>query len=433
MPMEIDLTRPPARLLLLAAVILCSGALTLFSGKAYLAAHWNNSANPGRWVSATRLEPANAEYWAHVGLSRQWDASPESTREAIRYLQQAVQINSRSADLWMDLADAYATSGDPIRTQDAYEKAQANYPISAEVAWRYGSFLLFEGEFARSYEQIRRAISNDPSLTQRAVAECWQANPNIATILNVLPAKSEYYLDAMDFFLSQRLSDPAVAVWNRWRKLKLPVELPNATPLVDALIEQKRVPEAQQTWIQAVQLSNWPRDPGGDGSVVWNGGFEHGFASGGFDWREVAVKDVRFDIDRFVAHSGSRSLRVQFDGTQNLDFQHLFQYVSVEPNTHYRFLAYIKTDQISTDRGICFEIVDPWHPSQVEVLTSDFKGTNTWMPVQAEIVTGPDTNLLEIVLRRVPSWKFDNKLSGTAWVDDIELKATKPSRKDNAG
>jgi hypothetical protein len=29
--------------------------------------------------------------------------------------------------------------------------------------------------------------------------------------------------------------------------------------------------------------------------------------------------------------------------------------------------------------------------------------------------------LLIIALRRVPSWKFDNKLRGTVWVDDVSL------------
>ncbi len=64
------------------------------------------------------------------------------------------------------------------------------------------------------------------------------------------------------------------------------------------------------------------------------------------------------------------------------------------------------------------EIVDPRHTSQVQIVTPDVAGTNPWTLVQTDLVTGSQTQLLRITLRRIPSWKFDNKLSGTVWVDD---------------
>src|SRR5208282_3040755 len=156
--MRIDLTSPLPRTCFLAVVFVASGVLVFFSGKALLAAHWNASAKPDLWRKAIQLEPGNGEYWGHLGLSREWDLSPGGMREATRYLQRATQVNSRSSGLWMELADAYRTSGDPVRAQEAYENAQANYPISSEVAWRYGSFLLYEGRLSDGYKEIRRAL-----------------------------------------------------------------------------------------------------------------------------------------------------------------------------------------------------------------------------------------------------------------------------------
>jgi hypothetical protein len=431
--MRIDLTRAWARTCFLAVVFLSSGVLAFFSGKAYLAAHWNASSKPELWQKAVRLEPGNAEYWSHVGLSRQWELSPDGIHEAVRYLQIATQINPRSADLWMELADAYQTSGDPIRAQEAYERAQADYPISAEVAWRYGSFLLYEGKLSDGYAEIRRAISIDPSLTQRAIAECWQSDPSVDPILDkVLLTKSEYYLGAIDFFLSQNLPDPALAVWNRQRELRLPVKLPDAIPLVDMLIEQDRVAEAQQTWQQALEAADWSQDSNNTRPLVFNGKFDNEIMNGGFDWREVAAPGAHFAFDDRIAHAGSRSFQVQFDGTENVDFQNLFQYIPVEPRTRYHFSAYLRSEGISTDRGICFEIVDPRHISQVQMVTPDVIGTNPWTLMQTDLVTGPETHLLRITLRRIPSWKFDNKLSGTVWVDDVALTPIYAGSKDGA-
>src|SRR5713226_5365230 len=105
--MRIDLTRAWLRTCLFAVVVLFSEILTFFSAKAYVAAHWQASSNPELWLKAVRLEPGNAEYWGRVGISRQWDLSPGGIHEAVRYLQKATQVNPRSSDLWMELADAY--------------------------------------------------------------------------------------------------------------------------------------------------------------------------------------------------------------------------------------------------------------------------------------------------------------------------------------
>jgi Tetratricopeptide repeat len=432
--MRIDLTRVWPRTFFLAVILLLAGTLTLFSGKAYLAAHWNASSKPELWLKAVRLEPDNAEYWGHLGLERQWDLSTGGIHQAVNYLEMATRVDPRSADLWMNLADAYQTAGDPVRAQQAYEKAQANYPISAEVAWRYGSFLLYEGNFSQGYAEIRRALVVEPSLATSAISECWQSNPSVGPILDkVLPPKPGDYFQAIDFFLSQNLPLPAVAVWNRQRALGLPVKMPDALPLVDTLIDQDRIAEAQETWHQVLEAANWPRGQSNDESLVFNGRFEHPITNGGFDWREIAVSGARFDFDSQVTHSGSRSLRIQFDGTANLDFRNLFQYIPVQSRSRYHFSVYVRTEAISTDSGIRFEILDPRHPSQVQVVTPDAVGTNPWTLVQADIVTGPDTDLLQITLRRIPSWKFDNKLSGTVWIDGVSLTPSEVRSKDSSG
>src|SRR5208283_2758085 len=234
--MGINLNSVWSRTCFLAVVLLSAAVLAFSSGRTFLAEHWNASSNPDLWRKACKLEPGNAEYWRRVGLSRQWDLSPDGISEAVRYLQIATQVNPRSADLWMELADAYQTSGDPVHAQEAYEKAQADYPISSEVSWRYGSFLLYEGKLSDGYTEIRRGLIVDPTLAPSAISECWKSDPNVASLLDkVLPAKPEFFHGAIDFFLSQHLPDPALAVWNRQRPLGLPITMADVIPLIDTL------------------------------------------------------------------------------------------------------------------------------------------------------------------------------------------------------
>jgi Tetratricopeptide repeat len=404
-----------------ALTALIAGVLVFFSGKFFLAAQFDASSNPERWRLAAKVEPANAEYWRRLGLSQQWDAGGDG-QAAIHYLQLATRVNPRSAELWMELADAYQISGDSESARQAYEKAQGSYPMSSEVAWRYGNFLLLSGKQAESYAEIRKALVVDPSITASAIDQCWRTDPQVAPILErVLPEKAEYYRVAMGYFLAQKQVDAAVAVWKKERAIGLPAEITDGIPLVDELIADDRVSEARQVWQEDVEAAKLPRDTVKEGSSISNGGFEQEIANGGFDWREVAVNGASFDFDSLAPHSGARSLRVAFDGTENVDFHHLVQNIAVEPGAHYHFSAFLKTEAITTDRGPGFEIYDPRHPSEVQAVTAELIGTNPWTLAQADIAAGPETRLLTVALRRVPSWKFANKLRGTVWVDDVAL------------
>jgi hypothetical protein len=421
---RLDLTRAWRRVVFLATALLLSGIVIFFSARAYIGARWDASSNPALWLKAAKLEPGNAEYWRHAGLLRQWDLNPSDMREAVQYLQVAAKVNTRSSGIWMDLADTYATAGDAGRAREAYDRAQSSFPMSAEVAWRYGNFLLYQDNYAEAYPKVRKAISLDPSLTQNALMECWQANPDVEPIVNgLLPDKSDYYVSAIGFFLAQKLVDAALVVWNRQRDRGLAIDMEETVPLVDALISEDRISEAQHIWKSELRASNWPQNSEKNGSLVMNGGFENEIANGGFDWREVPLNAVTFDFDSAFVHSGTRSLRIEFDGTDNVDFGHLFQYIPVARDSRYHFSAFVRTERLTTDRGIGFEILDAQHPGQVQVTTSELTGTNAWTLLESEFATGPDTQVVKITLRRAPSWKFDNKLGGTVWVDDVALTA----------
>lgn len=429
--MRIGLDRAGVRWLFLAVVLTFAGVLFFLAGKVWLAAYWDASSKPQLWEMAAKLEPKNAGYWLHLGLYYEQDLDHGNLRQAVSDFEKAARANPRSDEIWLNTASAYEILGEPRAARRAYERAQASYPISPVVAWRYGSFLVRQSDYPEACAEIRRAILTDPSLTTGAIAQLWEANQGISTILDsALPARKGYYFTALSFFLSQHQTDPALAVWDRLLKLKQPFQMRQAIPLVEALIQESHLDEAEQTWSQALHATTWPVDADANGSLVFNGGFEHPLLNGGFDWREIAVDGATYAFNRNVVHSGQRSLRVRFSGTANLDFANLQQYVRVEPSQHYNFSAYLRTEGITTDSGMRFEIYDSKRPAALTLLTPNLVGTNPWTRVNTSFVTGADTNLLVIALRRIPSQKFDNKLRGTVWVDDVSLMPMKSKTKD---
>jgi cytochrome c-type biogenesis protein CcmH/NrfG len=403
-------------------MVLIAGGLAFLAGKVWLAAHWDASSDPDRMLRAASLEPTNADYWDRLGFYEKWNFGRRDLRRAIVYDERATQANPRSDTYWMDLADADEAVGQPARALEAFNRAQSVHPISSDVAWRYGNFLLRQKDYSEAFAELRRALITDPSLTVEAISECSKVSDDLPGMLaEVLPNQNAYYLMALDYFLAQHQMDAAITVWDQLLILKPTAKMAEVVPLINELIGQQRVEDALRVWRQALGATGWPQDEREDRSQVFNGGFEHDLLNGGFDWREDPVSGAAFSSDSQVVHAGGRALRITFDGSTNLDFQNLWQFSPVEPRHRYHFAAYLRLEGISTDSGIRFEINDSFHHAALQILSPDLVGSHPWSLVEADVVTGPQTRLLTIALRRVPSWKFDNKLSGTVWVDDVSL------------
>jgi hypothetical protein len=153
---------------------------------------------------------------------------------------------------------------------------------------------------------------------------------------------------------------------------------------------------------------------------VWNGGFEQDLLNGGLGWRFRTVPGAELSFDPRVAHSPPRSLRVVFDGTGNVDFQQPWQYVLLQPNTRYRLSAYFRTENLTTSSGIRL-VLEETHFGDTVQAAPNLSGTQPWAPYETEFTTGAEAQLFRLVLRRRPSPKLDNKISGTIWMDDVSL------------
>jgi tetratricopeptide (TPR) repeat protein len=420
--MRILLPSAREKSLFLLPIVLIAGSVIFFASRVSLAALSARTWTHEGLLRAVGLEPGNAVYWYHLGLYENWNLDRPDLRRAIGYYRRAAAADPRSDTYWANLADAYEAAGQPEQAGAAFQNALSAHPASSDVAWRYGNFLLRQRRYPEAFAEIRRALDVEPSLTSQAVSECSKVSADVSGMLGqILPDRTPYYVAALDYFVGQNQADAALQAWNRLLSLKPTVTMQQALPLVDELLRQQRVQPAVSAWRQALAVTGWPRDADPVPGIVFNGGFEHELLNGGFDWHEDPIPGAAYEIDTNVVHAGSRAVRVTFDGSANVNFQHLWQFVAVEPNHRYHFTAYLRLDQVSTDSGVRFLIFDPSHAGALQIQTPSLTGSQPWSPVEQDIQTSPMTNLLVIALRRAPSWKFDNKLSGSVWLDDVSL------------
>ncbi len=386
-----------------------------------LAWHWGDSREVNKQIRGANLVPGNADAWDRIGeaLAVNFDAQPA---EAISFFERAVKVNPRSAHDWMDLAQAEEAEGNASQADAAYRQAKRDYPISAEISWKYGNFLLRQGQTSAGLEQVHQALVTDPSLVPLAISRIWNLDPDANVILHdVLPEGQQARFRALDFFAERREEAAALETWEEIATLAKakPIDVHDVFAFLQYLIASDQAKKAELIWREALSAARWP-EAMVPGSQIWNGGFEEPIVNGGLDWRFEQVPGAYVSTDSNSCHSGGKSLRVDFTGGVNLDFYYVHQIVPVEPSTHYVFQYFMRTQSISTESGMRFEILD-LNDNEVSLVTSDMKGTNPWTPVQTDLATGRNTHFLDIRLRRLPSRLFDNKLSGTVWVDDVSL------------
>jgi len=111
----------------------------------------------------------------------------------------------------------------------------------------------------------------------------------------------------------------------------------------------------------------------------------------------------------------------QLCGTQNLNFAAATQLAFVRSGP-YHFHASIRTDGLTTDQGIRFRISDAELPTRFDVVFGQFKGTMPWSSVEQDLTLPLQTKFVRVQVIRQPSMKFDNKISGTAWIDEMRLE-----------
>jgi hypothetical protein len=419
--MELPLEGAGPRRIVAAACLAIASLLAFQASEVWLANRRINSQQLETIRSGAELMPGNGEAWDRVGRFEEYDFANSDPAAAIEAYHRALKDDPHSSYYWVDLGSAYELIGDDAQARHAYEQARIAYPLSGLVTWRYGNFLLRQQQYPEAFAEIQHSVRADPLLLPLAISRVWRSTENVNQMLDqVLPAETNAYFQALDFFQSIHDPDSGLAVWHRIIALKKPFPLERTFPFIDELIAENRSDDAQQVWHEAL-VSAGSTDPRpADRSLIWDGTFTQDFPKGGLGWRWDSQLGVSIDFDTAPPSGIGRSVRLDFGGGSNLDLEQPAEFVPVEPDRAYHFRADIRTEGLTTESGVRFSLVDP-RDGTVNAATENFTGSHAWTTVETDLKTGPNTHFINVRLVRGQSRLFDNKLSGTAWIGDISL------------
>lgn len=362
-------------------------------------------------IPSQALEREAAELIARDG--------PQALPAAGRLLREAVRRDPSSAYRWAGLGEHYLASEHTEEARRCMTRAAQLGPDMAQILIRAANFHFAVDEPAGAMSYGRRILALIPDYDAVVFALYARMGIPVSDVLASgippLPRPTAAYFRS----LLERAPDNALEpVWNwldahGWSDDKLAAEY------VNHLLDRHGYTDAVRIWAHHLgrRRGGYP-----EANRLYNGGFEEEFTPAALDWKLRTADGALLSRETSMVHSGAGGLRVEFLGVANVAFDHVAQTVVVEPGA-YRLRAFIKTNDITTDQGVRFRIADAVSPERFEMITDSINGTIDWTEVDRLIRIPATTRLVNVQVVRQASMKFDNKIRGTAWVDDVSLTA----------
>jgi tetratricopeptide (TPR) repeat protein len=419
--MNFPLANPRARAAIVGGSSLLALALGFFGIRNALAAHFRGLDIRGGYERAVRFEPSESRNWYLLGRSYLYDLEQPDPVRAIAALEKAVSLDPYSAEALLDLANAYEGEGDQVKARTAFAAAEKVYPLSAEAVWRYGNFLLRQGERDRAFERIRKAVELDPKRAAEAFSRAIRFEPDANLVLNrALPPSAATYLPILHGLSDAGDLETAQLVWDRLVALETKVPLGEVTYFFDALTHAKRPADAARLWPQAIAIMENPPPPDPQGSLLWDGGFESGISRGGFSWHFAPVsRDVQISFDRAQKRTGQQSLRILFNGHENINFEDACHNFVPEFGETYDLSGWVRTQSLTSSEGVRLSIFAYSSTGNVTAQTGEVHGTQPWTELRLRWTAPADSGFGRVCVRRNMSDMPGSDIQGAAWIDDV--------------
>lgn len=376
-----------------------------------------------RLVRASRITPEDAWYHYLLGFLDYAAHDRPGMERAIGHYLLSLKRNPADSHAWLAIAKAYR---DTDRTNEAsYALKKAHYldKNTPDVIWELALFLLLENNQNEALPLLRRYITLVPEQQANVYALCYMMRVKPMSILNdLVPADYSFYNRYLAFLIGNGLLNESTEVWNRMKTYN--PERSEYLKYCDFLIASGELGAGLALWDDfAKRFLDVKNRPAGE--ILWNGDFELPIENGGFDWKIGKADGVRIYRDRDIKWTGFASLSMSFDGSANPGISLAQQIVPVNQGQRYRLTGYIRTEKITTHNGIVFEasnnICDPFAKK-----TEPVTGTTLWKKIELEFTTPQKCKAITIAVKRERSEKFDNKISGDAWIDSLSVTQTKP-------
>ena len=369
-------------------------------------------------LKAIRLTPDNPEPFYKLSVYHQLNLFNIDAQESYSHLQKAIERNPLEQEYWLSLAKTLQRLEKKEESERALDNAIFVFPAGYQGRWTTANLLLQQGETEKAIPHFSYILAHYPNQRNYVYDVVAMVVSDTDFVLErIIPREPSAMNQYLSYLYEVKDKESAKKVWERKSAMGVKNSREEVLRHIEFLIAEGELSVAFQVW--KARLEEEGLAASSDGPVT-NGGFEKDrLLGGGFDWRMGTPPGAEISFDQGNFSEGKRSLKISFNGKENIDFQHVYQYVALKPNTDYVLKAHVKTNGVTTQSGLRIEIsgVGSAFHGKSDSLTGD----NAWREVVVPFRTLADSQGGLVRIRRESTNKFDRFISGVAWIDNVCL------------
>lgn len=378
---------------------------------------------------ASNIMPGNAVTYHYLGIISQNSLIYQDKKKAVDYYKSGLQNNPFSADMWRNLAKTYLT----LNQRDlAFEAAENAYNLNQNdpgLLWDLGIlYLLNSDQKQKGMQFFKQYIEIMPREQSKVFDLCDTLQIPFQDIaLFLLANNPNSYSAYLKYLMKYKTIHDVTEFYNIYASSY--IDQDTAIDFCNYLINNRYYDTAKHVWNRILKKTLKDDSHSSADNLVYNGSFERTIIKGCFGWNIGRSTDAYVYMDSEYKITGLNSLAIYFTGKGNPYFNAASQIISVKPRQEYLFQANIKSEGLTTRNGLFFSI-SGYNCKGLAESSEVITGTNPWKSIKIPFSVPMECNMIAISLVRAKSNKLNNKIKGTAWIDDIRL--IKLDRKDTA-
>ncbi len=370
--------------------------------------------NPEVLAAAARYFPNSPRLHMRLAEIRRY-RTEDDLRTAEFHAMRAIRLSPHDYRPRLILASILEFKGDLDAAEESAREALKLAPSDAGSHWQLASLRLSRGNLPGSLAEFRAAGAGEAALKL-----VWSESENVDDLRAITPDNPKDQLRLARFLLDQSRPLESAAIFRQIDRVVLLGDR-ESSQYLNSFIAAGHVTLARDLWCGLVCLHG--EAPGDTTNLIWNGGFESNilldFAQ--FDWSIQPSNYARISIDGNIAHTGKRSLRIDFTGRETTRLEdEIKQLILVRPGARYRLQYYVKTERLSAPEGP--RVVVSGMTSRERIAASDPvpAGSRDWQ--QGTLEFSASSPALIVAIQQLPRFSYEDPTHGTVWFDDFKIQ-----------
>ena len=385
------------------------------------AAFTGDGANPAVLGAALRYIPNSPRLHLKFAEFERGRPDTEDVSAAELHALRAINLSPHDYRPRLLLASIQDYKGDARAAENSLRSALQLAPHNVEAHYFLATLLLLRRDLDESLQEFRTAISGEPDYLSRALDVVWSETHENAQAVQAITSEQPKDRLALARFLLERARPMESASVFRHIDRTVLLNDRSAAQYIDSLISGGHVSLAYDLWRGLLGYSNESDEDGAP--VVWNGGFESDILVdfSQFDWFIEPPKFATVSIDPGIAHTGKRSLRLDYLGheTTRLDNE-VRQVLPLRRGAHYEVDYFVRTDNLTAPEGPRVAISAKGSSQWIAASDPAPEGSRDWQHIRFDFVASDDALLLGIIQK--PKFSYEPPTRGSIWFDDFEIR-----------